>query len=241
MVPPSRASVRRFLLIDHDTIPSRHLCHAAHGLTYILAASDYQMTTNQNALAEVLIDVGALTASAKADAISAMIQGRSDAPYLEQTGGINGEVSFETSADADLSDEEAYEIAKGNASRDADFESEARDLNSKAAALQARLAEVVYDRATGKPQPVLTGGPRVVIEKQLRQIAAAMKIAVFSGIEAKKFRAEQAALTERQVSEDALIHAWTGNDPVRVAALNAALLDIEARELAQKIHALRRS
>lgn len=199
-------------------------------------------TTTNNSIAEALVEVGTLTASAKQDAIDAMTQGRSDAPYLDGgDSGFEGATNFETAADADLSDEDAYQIAKGNASRAADFEGEARDLNAKAATLQARLAEVVYDRATGQPIPVLTGGQRAVIEAQLRQIGNALKIAVFSGHEAAKYRAEQTALTERQVSEDALIHAWTGNDPARVAALNAALLDIEARELAQKIHTLRRS
>ena len=207
-----------------------------------MSDNDNDKTNKPANLAEHIIENGGdLTASAIQDAITAMAQGRSDAPYLEpERGRLNARVETET-ADAGLTDDDLDALALEAATRspDNDFSGEVRVLNARTEKLRERLDAVTYDQTTGEPIPVLQGKERAAAMAEARQIGRQARISAAASLHAAAIKAERLAMRDRETHEKALRHAWHGNDPTRKEALDRALLDIEARTLAEKIHALR--
>lgn len=230
-------------LPTHNVLPA-HCAARGVGIPFSAAWKRRPMTNEPMSLAATLIEVGELTESAKEDAINAMIQGRSDAPYLDpERGQMNANVSIEGFDDPDLSDEALDSLAAQNAMRapDNDYDGEVAALDERIAAVCARLEEVTYNQVTGEPVHVLQNQGRKAALLQFRLLVRNRKIASLTSRHAESVRAERQALRDRDTNEKALRHAWTGSDPERVAMLDQELLKVEARELAEKIHKLRNS
>lgn len=202
-------------------------------------------TTNTPSLAESIVDTGTLTESAKQSAIDAMVSGRSNAAgiFTEQSKLEGQSESLYDGTDREFSDEELFAIAQDTAKNfdpERDYNADFGILGSRLQEIAARLDEVRFDPRTGERTHVLTGPNRTRLEAQARGLESQQKLSAFTALAVEKARAERQDVIDAANNEKALRMAWTGHDAKRIAALDDALLRIEADELARKVIELRR-
>lgn len=113
-----------------------------------------------------------------------------------------------------------------------DLDAGAVQLQAQADRYQAQLDEVRFNTQTGKPEPVLTGRDREIVQRSLEQHVQTAKLQLEQWSALRDQRAADVRASEERNARSVV----TGGDPAKEALLNAEIEKLRIADAARTLY-----